>query len=407
MFRKLGRQLTLYTLLILLIVLTVVAIFAFIGSPRTNTGDVTEAMWDTALAGELPEKNRRNSRYDRQGKMALITANPKGEVVNVDSRFDTTREKNLALAQLVLESESPSGQISHKGQSYVYLRFIQRTGADTLIVLQETVGTGQAVLSFLSRIAPMLIVSIVLVCFASLAITARALIPIRKSWERQVEFTADASHELRTPISVIQTNLEVVMDEPEQPVYEKSKWLNNIKAETDRMQTLVEDLLTLSRTDEGQRTLEKSVFNLSETLQMITEPLIPYASDQAVQLRTEIASELLLFGDQERIKQLLVILIENAIKYTPEGGEVSIKANIQNRNVCIEVQDTGEGMAKEHIPKIFDRFYRINKSRERDSGSSGLGLSIAKWIVEEHRGSIHVESKVGEGSTFTVILPVK
>lgn len=407
MFHKLGRQLTLYNLLILLVVLATVAAFAFFGSSRINTGNVTEAMWDAALAGELPEKTHRNSRNDGQGKMALITITPEGAVAGVDTRLNVPKDTYAEFVNLVLENDAPSGQIAYGGQGYVYLRFIQRAGANTLIVLQETVSYGQAVLSFISRIAPMLIVSIVLVCMASLAITARALVPIRKAWERQVEFTADASHELRTPISVIQTNLEVVMDEPEQPVREKEKWLGNIKAETGRMQKLVEDLLTLSRTGEGQRTLVKNVFNLTEALKATAEPLIPYASGKGVQLCTEIAAGTSFFGDESRIKQLLVILADNAIKHTPDGGEVLIKASVQHRAVCIEVRDTGEGMEKEHLTKIFDRFYRVNKARERESGGSGLGLSIAKWIVEEHRGSIRVDSKPGEGSVFTVTLPTK
>ncbi len=407
MFRKLGRQLTLSTLLILMVMLVVFATFSFVGSSRINTGDVTEAMWDAALAGGLPEESRRNSRYDGQGKMALITASPDGAIVNVDARFGASQEAYTEMARLVLVRDAPSGLVTHGGQDYVYLRFIPSAGADTLIVLQETVGTGQAVLSFIARIAPLLIASIVLVCLASLAITARALVPIRKAWERQVEFTADASHELRTPISVIQTNLEVVMDEPEQSVREKEKWLANIKAEADRMQRLVEDLLTLSRTDEGQRTLEKSMFDLTEALETTVEPLLPYAGGKGVRLHTEIAAGLSFFGDAERIKQLLVILADNAIKHTPEGGEVCISASQQNRAISITVRDTGEGMDKEHLTKIFERFYRINKARERESGGSGLGLSIAKWIVEEHRGSIHVESTVGKGSVFTVTLPTK
>ncbi|MGL5434472.1 MAG: sensor histidine kinase [Lachnospiraceae bacterium] len=407
MFRKLGRQLTLYNLLILMVVLAVVAAFAFVGSPRTNTGDVTEAMWDAALSGALPEDNRRNSRYDGQGKMALITTATDGSIMGFDNRLDVPAEDYAELASLVLQSDAPSGQVTLGRQGYVYLRFIESAESGTLIVLQETVGFGKAVLSFISRIAPMLIVSMVLVCIASLAITARALVPIRKSWERQIEFTADASHELRTPISVIQTNLEVVTDEPDQPVYEKEKWLGNIKAEADRMQKLVEDLLTLSRTDEGQQTLEKFLFNLTEALERTTEPLVPYAQVKGVQLHTKIVSGMSFFGDEERIKQLLVILTDNAIKHTPCGGEVSIRAEARNHTVCIEVIDTGEGMEKEHLTKIFDRFFRINKARERESGGSGLGLSIAKWIVDEHRGSINVTSKPGEGTTFAVTLPTK
>lgn len=407
MFRKLGRQLTIFNLLILLVMLAVIATLVFIGSPRTNTGAVTTAMWDTVLSGELPEKTHNNSRYDGQGKMALITVNPDGIIIDVDSRLTISEEVYTELADCVFQSNAPSGQVKHSEQGYVYLRFIKSAGGETFIVLQETVGLGQAVLSFISRIAPLLIISMGLVCIASLAITARALVPIQKSWERQIEFTADASHELRTPISVIQTNLEVVMDEPNQPLREKKKWLDNIKAESDRMQKLVEALLTLSRTDGGQRTLEKSLFNFTETLEKTTTSLGPYARSRGILLNTEIATGISFFGDEERMKQLLVILADNAIKHTPTGGKVFIKAKKRNRTIYIEVTDTGEGMEEEHLTKIFNRFYRINKARERESGGSGLGLSIAKWIVEEHRGNIHVTSQPDKGSSFIITLPTK
>lgn len=404
MFRKLGLQLTAYNLLVLLALLVVIAAFAFFGSPRTATDAGTEAMWKAALSGSLPGEGHRRD-HSGQGGLAVIKTEPGGGVADIETQLDLPIESYAQLTALVLQREAGSGQIPWDGREYAYLRFIESPERGAVVVLQETMPLGQSASAFLARVGPVLLVSMVLACAASFAITAHALVPIRRAWRRQVEFAADASHELRTPIAVIQANLEVVMDEPEQPVCEKEKWLRNVQLETDRMQKLVEDLLTISRTQAGQQTLEKAEFSLSQELQRAADPLVPYAQDRGVRLCSEIAPSMTWYGDAARLGQLVVILLDNAVKHTPAGGEVRLVAEMQGRAVRITVSDTGEGIAPAHQARIFDRFYRVDKARDRENGGSGLGLSIAKWIVEEHGGTISVSSEPGAGSAFRVTLP--
>jgi len=229
-----------------------------------------------------------------------------------------------------------------------------------------------------------------------------AIRPIQAAWQKQLDFTADASHELRTPIAVIQTNLELVMDSPEETVGSQMKWLKNIEAENIRMAKLVEDLLTLSRADTNQQNLEKETFMLDEAVSEAIIPLEPTANRKNITLESNVSSNIAFHGDRKRIKQLIVVLVDNALNYTDGPGTVSVSLTRCEKTIRLTVSDTGHGMEAEHLEKIFDRFYRVTKTRNLNQDGSGLGLSIAKWIVQEHGGTIEVESSPGCGTTFTV-----
>lgn len=255
------------------------------------------------------------------------------------------------------------------------------------------------------KMAVTVFLSIGMVFAGSWLLSNMAVKPIRAAWQKQLDFTADASHELRTPITVIQTNLELVMDSPEETVKSQMKWLRNIEAENKRMTKLVEDLLTLSRSDTGQQNLELSTFMLDELAMEALAPLKPVAAEKGIVLSFDIARETAFHGDRSRIKQLLIILADNALKYTDAAGRVDIALRGDEKNITLTVSDTGSGIAGEHLDKIFDRFYRVEKTRNQNEGGTGLGLSIAKWIAQEHHGAIRVASTPGEGTAFTVTLP--
>lgn len=250
-----------------------------------------------------------------------------------------------------------------------------------------------------------ILLGIGMVFVGSWLLSKAAIRPIKEAWQKQLDFTADASHELRTPIAVIRTNLELVMDSPEETVESQMKWLQNIEAENKRMARLVEDLLTLSRADTNQQTLEMETFLLDEVISEAIVLLEPVADRKNIKLEVHINSKMDFHGDRKRIKQLLVILTDNALNYTDGPGTVTISLTGSEKEVNLMVSDTGYGMEKEHLNKIFDRFYRVNKTRNLNQDGSGLGLSIAKWIIQEHGGTIQAESSPGIGTTFTVIMP--
>lgn len=251
------------------------------------------------------------------------------------------------------------------------------------------------------------IVGLILIFFVSLYLSKKSLVPVKKAWEKEKSFVADASHELRTPLAVINTNLELVMGNPEETVESQYKWLANIHSEIKRMSNLVKDLLFLARADSNENKVNKSWFNLSKSLVESKDLFEPLAADNGIKLLSDIQPDVNFYGNEGQIKQLVAIFIDNAIKHTPAEGYIQLKMKATDSNIELQIEDTGEGIPKEHLSRIFERFYRVDKARSRSSGGSGLGLSIADTIVKDHKGYINVTSAVGEGTTFKIIFPRK
>lgn len=245
---------------------------------------------------------------------------------------------------------------------------------------------------------------IILTLMCSLYLANKALIPIQNSWESQKNFVADASHELRTPLTVIQTNLDIVIDNPEETVESQMLWLESIQAETKLMAKLIDDLLFLARTNSPQALLSMETFSLDELITESLKPLALVASSKNITFTSSIEPGVMVVADPTRIKQLFTILIDNSIKYTPFEGEVRISLTSTSTRAQLTISDNGEGIEKEHLDKIFDRFYRVDKARSRESGGTGLGLAIGDWIVKAHKGTIRIDSIPGKGTTVIVEL---
>lgn len=251
-----------------------------------------------------------------------------------------------------------------------------------------------------------LIFSFTLVYLGSFIISKFALKPIQHSWQKQLDFTADASHELRTPLAVMKTNLEVLMDSRDETIESQIKWIRNIEAENIRMTKLVDDLLTLSRADTNQQNLNITTFMLNDVVDEIGNSFEATAFNKRISLNINIEDRIAFTGDKNRIKQLLIILLDNSIKYTNELGKVNIIISKKDNMIEMIFKDTGLGIEENDIKNIFNRFYRGINTRKNNAEGTGLGLSIAKWIVDEHKGDINVESSLGKGTTFTVHLPI-
>jgi len=228
---------------------------------------------------------------------------------------------------------------------------------------------------------------------------------IQSSYERQNRFVSDASHELRTPVAVIQGYADLLdrWGKEHRDVMDES--VGAIKGETDNMKELIEKLLFLARADKNQLILKKQQFVLDGLLEEIASESRLLDTGHAVSCRIQTEGTLL-FADRSYIKQALRVFVDNSIKYTPAGGKIEISALQTKKQVAITVTDTGMGIPREDIPLVFDRFYRSDKSRNKESGGHGLGLSIAKWIIDSHNGKIEVESTVGKGTKVSVLLPL-
>ncbi|WP_438448704.1 sensor histidine kinase [Gorillibacterium sp. sgz5001074] len=245
----------------------------------------------------------------------------------------------------------------------------------------------------------------------SYALSRRAMIPVRRSYRLQREFVADASHELRTPLSVIQSSVEALeLEQSEETDPFVRRLTATMKDEVKRMAKLTGDLLTLARSDSTEHQIMRESFDFGPPARSVTEAMQAVSESKGVRLEALIPESLPAVGDLERLKQLMYILLDNAVKYTPEGGAVRVELRDEGkdpgRSLVLIVSDTGAGISQEDLPRIFDRFYRADKSRTRQSGGHGLGLSIAQWIVQSHNGTIRAASIPGQGSTFTVQIPV-
>ena len=232
-----------------------------------------------------------------------------------------------------------------------------------------------------------------------------ALKPIRASFERQRRFVSDASHELRTPLAVLRANGELLQRHPQDTVAQNIDQVDAITAEAEAMTKLVEDLLLLARADEGAANLAHEPVALGAVAEELGRDMEALAKQRGILLQVE-AEPVEVVGDRHRLRQLGAILLDNALKYTPAGGTVSLRCARAGRWVELSVTDTGPGIPTAEQAKIFDRFVRADSARTRSAGGTGLGLAIAKWIAEAHGGRIAVESHPGHGARFTVRVPV-
>jgi heavy metal sensor kinase len=226
------------------------------------------------------------------------------------------------------------------------------------------------------------------------------------AFQRQRQFTADASHELRTPLTIIKGQIEVSLQRDREPEAYRQV-LQTINEEVDRLIRLAGSLLTLAHADAGEISLQPEDVEVAEIVTGVFEQIRPVAMEKGVECELDPGPPVTIQGDQDLLLQIMLNLSDNAVRYTPSGGRVTLGWRVNNDQVQLWVQDTGIGISQEHLPYLFGRFYRVDKVRSRAEGGVGLGLAISRWIAEAHRGSIHVESTPGEGSTFTVLLPAK
>jgi heavy metal sensor kinase len=243
----------------------------------------------------------------------------------------------------------------------------------------------------------------------SLAITINdLLIRLESSFKEQQRFIADASHELRTPLAVLRSETEVALNKT-RTVEEYQESLSLIKDEAERLSRIVEDLFILARQPlDAPQSLIKEPVLLNDAVRDCARAAQVLATRKGVRLETESDRQsLVLQGDGELIRRMILNLLDNAVKYTPKDGEINVSLTRQNGNAEIVVRDTGIGIPQADQSHVFDRFYRVDKARSRSLGGAGLGLSIVSWIVEAHGGKISMESAPNHGSTFTVELPLE
>ena len=227
---------------------------------------------------------------------------------------------------------------------------------------------------------------------------------LETAFSRQRQFTSDASHELRTPVSVILTQIQATL-KSDRSAADYKETLVACQRAAQRMRNLIESLLALARMDAGQEKFESTPFDIGKTTGECVELVRPLAEARQISIESELAP-LQCVGDSQRLAQVITNVLTNAINYNREGGNIRVSALASNGSAQVSVADDGPGISKEHLPRIFDRFYRVDGARTAAQGRTALGLAISKAIVEAHEGTLDAESEPGQGATFHIRLPL-
>jgi two-component system sensor histidine kinase CiaH len=318
------------------------------------------------------------------------------------------RPANADVMSAVRQSgEQDLRTMSIQGHPERVLTVMVRMGGFPFVVQVSRIAAGESQSMRNLRLLLLLggIFGVLLSAIGSLFLANRALVPIRQAFSRQRQFTADASHELRTPLALIRANAEMLARHGDRLTNGDDELVNEIIQETDHLNRLVSDLLTLARADTDAVRIDSRPVDFRALVSEVHEDVQRIAESRGIESSLDLDGPITVSGDETRLRQLLLILLDNALKYTDPGGRVDLSLTREDNHAHLVVTDTGIGIPADDLPHIFDRFYRVDRAREHESGGTGLGLSIAKWIVQAHNGTIKAESTLGTGTRFDVDLP--
>ncbi|MHC8519784.1 sensor histidine kinase [Weissella confusa] len=323
------------------------------------------------------------------------------------SRYD---EPTIQSAQITDYVDTFKDALNIKRENKVYLKsyrgswyFFNRQG-DQLAFVDVTT-EHEIVDSFQNRLVWIFALSEIALLLMAVALTRANMRPIMRAWSQQRTFVADAAHEFKTPMTVIQNNLERMLERPNDTVMDQVENVANALTEVRHLNNLTGDLLTLSQADADVPLFAFADMDLAKVAREVGDIFEFTAEEKGQTLRVDVPETLPIVGDAQRLRQLLVILTDNAQKYAGEGADVKISATQTNSSIKLQVSDTGKGVPDADKQRLFDRFYRVDKARSRSTGGHGLGLAIAKWVVQGHRGTIEVLDNQPHGTIFSMTLP--
>lgn len=410
MIKKLRMRLTIYNTVILILFLTLFSVVVYLLMDNhvfnrldNNLDLAAERVQNLCQLPAVPV----NCIYVLRDEELEITTLSDAPITQQNKDFIATRLREhaeLAIAQ----GKDVRIDIEVEGRGMIRTLSVPTEKHGQKGVVQVLINIDREI-SFVNTLLSALIIlniaSVFLLGLINWLLVGRSLIPVRRSWEQQKDFIADASHEIRTPISVIQANLDALLANKEHKVQDNMRWINNINTETQQMAKLTDDLLLLAKKDANQLQFYKEYIDLTKVARQTVEEVGELFKTADIDLQINNEQEVYMFADEFRIRQLLLILLDNAMKYTPAGGSVHVNVKQSEGEVQLSVTDTGIGISKEDQQLIFGRFYRADKTRSREAGGTGLGLPIAAWIIDEHNGKVNLVSTVDVGTAFRIIFP--
>ena len=343
--------------------------------------------------------------------VALFSVSSDGDISAL-GRFNTASISQDVLEQAgkqLAGADEGFGSLSDLG-----LFYMKRQAGGVMYLAFADMGSASGWRTLAATLGVVEVAALVVFFVISLFFSRWALRPVARAWTQQRRFVADASHDLKTPLTVILANTSIALEHPERSVASQSQWLESTQHEAEAMQGLVGDLLALAKMDEEEAAAQsgaaRSAFeevDLSDVLEGEALQFESVAFERGVKLESQVEPGIRLRGNEQRLRRLAGTLIDNACKYVDDGGTVDVSLSRSGKQAKLAVRNTGAPISPEDLPHVFDRFYRADKARTGGAGGHGLGLAIARAIAEEHGGTLTASSTQAEGTVFTATLPLK
>ena len=412
MLERIRRRLTLGYVGIFALIFIPLGAFAVVGFSR----ELTEQQ-DVLLAQEA--RNQASNLLNDEQREVLATGSPEFSWIALDLQGGVTDSDPVAaslglpsteLAQEALEEDGVvSATIQEYGDGGVRaVSMPMYDDAGELVGVMQYARSLREIRDNVNRLLfvllPLGLGALGLAAFGGLYMAGRAVRPVRDSFDKQRAFVADASHELKTPLTLIRADTEVVLYRGRIDPDDR-KLIEHVLAETDRMDAVLSDLLLVARLDASKLEVSTEPFDLSVVLSESVERFRLRVSAKDINLEVQTTGHFPVRGDPKRTGQILAVLLDNAVRFTPSGGRITMDGQLHDGWVEVSVRDTGSGIAPEHLPRIFDRFYRAEEARTRKSGGTGLGLAIARDLARAQKGDIQAENAKGGGTVFRLVLP--
>lgn len=343
--------------------------------------------------------------------VALFSASADGAMTAL-GRYNTASISQDVLEQAgeqLAGADEGFGSLSDLG-----LFYMKRQAGGVMYLAFADMGSASGWRALAATLAVVEVAALTVFFVISLFFSRWALRPVARAWTQQRRFVADASHDLKTPLTVILANTSIALEHPERSVASQSQWLESTQHEAEAMQGLVGDLLTLAKMDEEEAAAQSGTarpaleeVDLSDAIEGEVLQFESVAFERGVKLGSQVEPGIKLRGNEQRLRRLAGTLIDNACKYVDDGGAVDVALSRAGKQAKLEVRNTGAPISPEDLPHVFDRFYRADKARTGGAGGHGLGLAIARAIAEEHGGALTASSTQAEGTAFTATLPLK
>lgn len=395
MFDKLKKKFILINMSLLTVVFVLIFGTIYIATSISMERDLEHELKSTISNPRKPGPN-----FQMMSSSIIIELDSNNNIAKVTSYMEIDEDILQDTIYTIIKNENNLDKIKIEGSSYGYLKEYTPKGLKIALISREPQ------INVLNNLLKIFIgigsISLILLLFISIYLTNKTIKPIKESFEKQKEFIANASHELKTPLTIIRTNTSLVLSNSRETVESQSKWLNYINNQIERMAKLIDEMLSLAKLDTGKELEKFTVFDISKLINNVLLTFEAVLFENNIELSSNIEEDITIKGDRESIKKVFSILLDNAIKYTNKNGKIDVELIKDKNKIKLKIKNTGEGIKKEDLDKIFERFYRVDTSRARDTGGYGLGLSIAKSIVESHNGKIYAESNIGKDTTFII-----